>query len=668
MKSIILSLLFVSTFVIYSQDFRINSRVLARTDSLKNRVSKSTEKQKLEAYLELIDYLSLNQPDKALLEKDNILSLAEKLDDKNALIKIYLTLGECYSKTPLNEKVFEYFEKGLELSKKIKDSSKIAESFIKIGKRKIPLGELDQSLKLFEDALSISTRNKDIHNQILATNYLGILNYILDNIQEAESLSVKALNLAKEHKDSEGICLANEHLAIIRIKQGRYKEAIEHNKIAYDISLQTDFIANIPGVYYNFAVIYNRLGDYDKAIDYMNESEKIRRSFGDVRGIASDLGMMGRIYLSKKDYKSAIDKFKEALKIYKEQNAIRPVSSILLGMSTAYENIGDYKSALNYFKEFKTYNDSIYNENVKRQAAISNAKRQLEEKEKKVQYLEEQTVLQSKIQKYLIVFSSAILILLLTTIILYLNVRKSKQNLSEINQKLISLNKERDKFFSIISHDLKSPFLGILGLTELLKEEILKSDNQLMMNLIEKMDKAVNNQYKLVDNLLDWTRIQSGKMAYEPENFVLTEVINNSVEALENFSSQKNIRIEKNMEKDFNVFADKKMITSVFMNLLTNAIKYSYSDSGINIIVSQKNDDFVSVQIKDNGVGITEENISKIFSLDSNLSTEGTEKEKGTGLGLIIVKEMLLKNGGDINVKSNVGAGSVFEFTLPIAK
>lgn len=664
MKTIFIFFITLLLTSVHPQDFRI----IEKTNNLKEKVRTSSGKEKLNAYLELIDYLSLNQPNKALLEKDSVLTLAERLDDKSALITIYLTLGECYSKTSQSEAALEYFEKGLELSKRIKDSSKIAESFIRIGRRKIPFGELDQSLKLFDDALAISTRNKDIHNQILAINYLGILNYILDNIQEAENLSIKALNLAKKHNDSEGICLANEHLAIIRIKQGRYEEAIEHNKIAYDISLNKDFIANIPSVYYNFAVIYNRLGDYDKAIDYMKESEEIRLTFNDIRGIASDLAMMGRIYLSKKDYQNAIDKFKQAQEIYKKYNALRPLTSTLLGISTAYENIGDYKSAFNYFKEFKIFNDSIYNENVKREAAVSNAKRKLEEKEKEIQNLEEKTQIQSEIQKYLIVFSSVIMILLFTTITLYLKIRKSRQNLSEINQKLISLNKERDKFFSIISHDLKSPFLGILGLTELLKEEIFKSDNQQMKNLIQNLDKAVNNQYKLVENLLDWTRIQTGKMAYAPEYFVLTDVINNSVETLENFSSQKNIRVEKNIEKDFNVFADKKMITSVFLNLITNAIKYSYSDSVVNIIVSQKNDDFVSVKIKDSGVGMTEEKILKIFNQDfsSNLSTEGTEKEKGTGLGLIIVKEMLLKNGGDINVKSNVGAGSTFEFTIPL--
>jgi signal transduction histidine kinase len=642
-----------------------DSRIIEKTDNLKEKVKISSGKDKINAYLELIDYLSLNQPNKALLEKDSILSLAQRLDDKSALITIYLTLGECYSKTSQSEAALEYFEKGLELSKKIKDSSKIADSFIRIGRRKIPFGELDQSLKLFEDALSISTRNKDTHNQILAINYLGILNYILDNIKEAENLSYKALNLAKENNDSEGICLANEHLTIIKIYQKKYNDALNFNKVAYDISLQRDFLVNIPGVYYNFAVIYNRLGDYDKAIDYMYKSEQIRRSFNDKRGIASDLGMLGRIYLSKKDYKNAIDKFKQALEIYKEFDAIRPMTSILSRISTAYENIGDYKSALNYFKEFKTFSDSIYNENVKREAAVSNAKRQLEEKEKEIKYLEEKNEVQIKIQKYLIVFSSLIMILLFSAVVLYLKVRKSRQNLSEINQKLISLNKERDKFFSIISHDLKSPFLGILGITELLKEETSKSDNQQMKKLTENLDKAVNNQYKLVENLLDWTRIQSGKMVYTPEQFILTDVINNALDVLYNFSSQKNIRIEKNIEKDFNVFADKKMITSVLMNLLSNAIKYSYSDSSVNIIVNQKNDDFVSVQIIDNGVGIPQEKISKIFNSDSNLSTEGTEREKGTGLGLLLVKEMLLKNGGDINVKSTVDEGSIFEFTLP---
>jgi signal transduction histidine kinase/Tfp pilus assembly protein PilF len=645
-----------------------DARILEKTNNLREKVGNTKGKEKLTAYLELIDYLTLNQPDKALLEKDSILTLAKNLNDDKALIKIYLTLGESYSETHKNELALEYFEKGLELSKKLKDSSKIAKSFIKIGRMKIPAGELDQALMYFENALDISERNKDIHNQIFAINYLGILNYILDNIQEAENLSIKGLELSRENNFTDGICLACEHLAIIKIKQGKFEEALEFNKTAYDISLQKDFIANIPGVYFNFAVIYSRLGDYDKAIDYMNKSEELRKSFNDIRGMASDIGMLGRIYLAKKDYKNAIDKFQKAQEIYKEYNAVRPLIPLLNGLANAYENIGDYKTALKYFKEFKTFSDSVYNENVKRQTAISNAQRQLEEKEKEIKYLEEINKAQNKIQTYLIIFSAIIFVLFVSTIFLYVKVRKSRQNLSEINQKLIALNNERNKFFSVISHDLKSPFLGILGLTDLLKEELNNSEVQRSKELIDKLDKAVNNQYKLVDNLLNWTRIQSGKMLFEPKEFVLTEVLNEVIETLNNFSLQKNIRIKTNIEKDFLVWADRNMISSVLRNLISNAIKYSYEDSDVSVIISQKSDDFISVQIKDSGIGIAEANVSKIFRLDSNVSTEGTAKEKGTGLGLLIVKEMISMNKGEISVISKENLGSIFEFTLPIAR
>lgn len=656
------------TFFFVSSAQPQDARILDKTNNLRAKVVNAKGKEKLTAYLELIDYLALNQPDKALLEKDIILALAKSLNDENALINIYLTLGECYSEIHKNKFALEYFEKGLELSKKLKDSSKIAKSFIKIGRIKIPAGELDQALKYFENALNISERNKDIHNQIFAINYIGILNYILDNIQDAENLSNKGLELSEKYNYPDGICLACEHLAIIKLDQGKFEEALKFNNKAYNISVQRDFIANVPGIYYNFAVIYNRLGDYDKAIDYLNKSEGIRKSFNDIRGMASDIGMLGRIYLAKKDYKNAINKFQKAQKILKEYNDVRLLVSVLNRLALSYENIGDYKTALKYFKEFKTFSDSVYNENVKRQIAISNARSQLEEKEKEIKYLEEINKAQNKIQSYLIIFSSIILVLFVSTIFLYIKVRKSRQNLSEINQKLISLNNERNKFFSVISHDLKSPFLGILGLTDLLKEELSNSENQRIKELTDKLDKALNNQYKLVDNLLNWTRIQSGKMIFNPTEFILTEVLNEAVETLNNFSLQKNIRIKTDIERDFLVWADRNMISSVLRNLISNAIKYSHEDSDVSVIISQKSDDLVSVQIKDNGVGIPEDNVSKIFRLDSNVSTEGTANEKGTGLGLLIVKEMVSMNKGEISVTSKENLGSIFEFTLPIAR
>ena len=664
MKLTLITLIF---FFINSVQPQQDARILEKTNTLRGKVRNTEGKEKLYAYLDLISYLSINQPDKALLEKDSILALAKNLNDENTLVKIYLTLGDCYSETHKNEFAIEYFEKGLELSKKLKDSSKIAESLIKVGKMKIPAGELDQALKYFENALSISERNKDVQNQIFAINYLGILNYILNNIKEAENLSIKGLKLAEEKNFREGICLANEHLAIIKIKQEKYDEALKFNKAAYDISVQRDFIANIPGTYYNFAVIYNRLGDYEKAIDYMNKSEKLRYSFGDFVGMASDIGMLGRIYLAKKDYKNAIEKFQKAQEIYKEYNFVRPLVSILNGLAVAYENIGDYKSALIYFKKFKIFSDSVYNENVKRQTAISNAKRQLEEKEKEIKYLEDINEFQSRIQTYLLIFSSIILLLFVVTAFLYIKVRNGKKDLYKVNLEIISLNKQQDKFFSVISHDLKSPFLGILGLTELLKEEASNSDNENLISLLNKLDKSVNTQYKLVDNLLSWTRIQTGKMSFQPLKFLINEVVDEVVETLNDFAQQKNIRIKTNIERDFLVWADRNMVSSILRNLISNAIKYSYKDSDVSIIISQKNDDFISVQIKDNGVGLSEENASKMFRLDSNVSTDGTAKEKGTGLGLLIVKEMVSMNKGEISVSSKESIGSIFEFTLPLS-
>lgn len=657
-------LLFTFLISVFPQESRISENI----DLLKRNVANTSGKEKLTNYIKLIDYLSRCRPVLGINEKNNVIKLANELKDDNSLITIYQLLGECYSGIHLNETSIEYFEKALNLSKQIKDSSNIASSLIKIGKMKISLGELDIVLKMFEDALEISERNNFVESKIMAINYLGILNYILDNLEDAEKLSFKGLELAKKINFTNGIELASEHITIIRIKQKRYDEALKYNDTAYNLSVQRDFIANIPAVYYNYSVIYNRLKDYDKALDYLYKSEKIRKSYGDYRGSATDYGMMGRIYLSKNDNKNAIFYFNKAYSILTEYKANRPLVSILLGLTTAYEKLGDYKTALKYFKEYKSVNDSVFNENVKRQTAISNARRQLEEKEKEIKYLEEINKDQNKIQTYLIIFSSIILVLFVSTIFLYAKVRKSRQNLSEINQKLISLNNERNKFFSIISHDLKSPFLGMLGLSSLIKDELNNYNDSHLKDLVNKLDTAINNQYKLVDQLLTWTIIQTGKMPYEPTEFALTDLISNVIEDLKSFSFQKNIRIKENLEKDFIVYADRNMISSVLRNLISNAIKYSFPDSDISIIVHQKNDDYVSVQIKDSGVGISEEKVSKIFHSDSKLSTEGTSKETGTGLGLILVKEMVSKNKGEISVTSKENLGSIFEFTIPLAK
>ncbi len=238
------------------------------------------------------------------------------------------------------------------------------------------------------------------------------------------------------------------------------------------------------------------------------------------------------------------------------------------------------------------------------------------------------------------------------------------EQLQESENELKNLNASKDRFFSIIAHDLRSPFSSILSFSEFLVEDINELTKEELISFAGKINEAAKNVFVLLENLLQWSRIQSGKIQYEPINFNMFHKTNEVIYLLQNNANNKDITIENEITNDSIVFADEDMVFSVLQNLISNAIKFTKPGGviKINSIVKEKTVEF---SVRDNGVGIKEEDIHKLFRLDINHSTYGTKEEKGSGLGLILCKEMIEKNKGKIWVKSKVNAGTTFTFSLP---
>lgn len=233
------------------------------------------------------------------------------------------------------------------------------------------------------------------------------------------------------------------------------------------------------------------------------------------------------------------------------------------------------------------------------------------------------------------------------------------------NQELEELVNTKDKLFSIIGHDLGNQFNIILGFLEVLVSDFKKLDAAKVEYHLINISNSSKYAYNLLENLLTWARLQTNLIQYNPEIFNVNAKINESIKLLEGVSVKKNIKIEVFSDDEINIYADVNMFSTVIRNLTYNAIKFTHKNGNITIYTKRKNN-FYEVTVKDNGVGIPKENILKIFRVDSNLSTRGTNKEKGTGLGLIVVKEFIEKHNGKIWVESEVGKGSRFIFTIPI--
>lgn len=241
------------------------------------------------------------------------------------------------------------------------------------------------------------------------------------------------------------------------------------------------------------------------------------------------------------------------------------------------------------------------------------------------------------------------------------------QKLNESEQELKALNASKDKFFSIIAHDLRSPFTSLLGLTDYLASEYRNISTDELKEISSNLLKSAKTTYNLLENLLQWAKIRTGRIKFNPESFNIKTVTYQMIDLYKGNALNKNISFETEIYKEIIVFADLNMVETIFRNLISNSIKFTKEKGKIVITVKEK-DKFAEINIKDNGIGISSETIGKLFQIDQNVSTLGTQNEEGSGFGLILCKEFAEINKGEIFVKSEIGKGSVFSFTLPLSK
>ena len=244
---------------------------------------------------------------------------------------------------------------------------------------------------------------------------------------------------------------------------------------------------------------------------------------------------------------------------------------------------------------------------------------------------------------------------------------KAEEALRESEKQLRQLNADKDRFLIILGHDLISPFNTLLGFSELLLAGIRKLEIDEIEYQLKHINKAAQNSYNLLVDILMWARTQSGKIPFKPQELNISDILKDTLEILNPTANAKNITINYYTADHIAVIADFDMLKMVLRNLVLNAIKFTNSGGAININ-AEENSDSVTISVSDNGIGIRAENLAKLFDISQVFTTTGTAEETGTGLGLLLCKEFVEKHGGKIWVESESGKGSDFKFTLPIIK
>ena len=260
-----------------------------------------------------------------------------------------------------------------------------------------------------------------------------------------------------------------------------------------------------------------------------------------------------------------------------------------------------------------------------------------------------------------------ILIYVSEQIALAIDKKRNEEKIIQYSEELKETNAAKDKFFSIIAHDLKSPFHGLLGLTRMIVEEYSSMSESEVKSYLQIIKESTESTYKLIENLLEWSRLESGKMKYNPALQNMFMIVEDTRILLNQNARMKNINLRNKLGHQSFIWGDDTMLQSLVQNLISNAIKFT--PNGGSIEISEKQfDSSIEYTVSDTGVGINESDIDKVFRIDMNFSTKGTQQEKGTGLGLILCKEIVNIHSGEISINSVVGKGTNIIFTLNKAK
>lgn len=253
--------------------------------------------------------------------------------------------------------------------------------------------------------------------------------------------------------------------------------------------------------------------------------------------------------------------------------------------------------------------------------------------------------------------------------------KESESRLIQLNNELKEINLSKDKFFSIVAHDLRSPFQGLIGFTDLIISEIDHLEKSEIISYLHKVHDSSNNAFSLLENLLNWSRLQTGRMQFNPVCIRLSDVLNSVFNLLSSNAHSKNIALTSFIDFELHVMADANMVNSMLINLVSNAIKFTHTGGKIEVkteliqpVAPDSNQLVIKLSVTDNGIGIPKEQRDKLFNIDSHFTESGTNNETGAGLGLLLVKEMAEKLGGKLELQSQVGVGSTFSFTLPVCQ
>lgn len=565
-------------------------------------------------------------------------------------------------------------------------------------------GQYDSAIHILSNNLDLLAQEKlPIDLEIIAKNYnnLGHSHYTLKDYPKALEAHLKALSI-REAKNSPKLSSSYNNIGLIYMDLQQHQKAIDYFEKSLVLKRKNKDAKGIANSINNLGIIYKNMQHHQKAREYYHEALRISKEIGDIDKIANALANLAQVAFWEDKYHLAINYHKEVLGLRKKQannyfitetmlrlaqihlkihelpeafNYLKQVTSIIneahLDVSLSevyhlhyryYALVGDSDLASSYYLKKKKITDSLALKKNAMVLADIETKYETEKKEQQIKLLKQKNIIATleleRIQtqrKW--IFSILFLLFIIIIVLAWLYRYRSRTN-----RELEVLNSTKDKLFTIIGHDLKNPLIGFRSITQSLSSNLDTMDKSSILYFIQKLEKSSNQLYLLIQNLLQWAINQSGQLSNNPQRFALEQLVTDVFNLFKINAERENIQLINEVPTNSFVHADLKITQTILRNLIDNAIKFTPKGGTVCVQVA-KSGNRLEVSVRDTGLGMSEEEQQNLFQQVAP-SINNDVPQKGTGIGLLLCKELAERLSSSIKVNSTIGQGTVFSFSL----
>ncbi len=725
-KILIVAVVLIFQIVGYSQEMS-KEEVIDRIGQSGNDTSK------VGLLLKLADIERESSRKRAIQHLNEALELSNNLSFKKGQADAHFNLGNLYYSESEYQKSIDNYQQALTIFTQLSNKSRMSKCFFGLGRSYSKQRLFDNAIESYKNSISYSQEIGDLKFTSSVLYNLGISYRRKNDLAMALKYYIQSMKMKEELNDDAGISSVLNSMGLLYFNDGQYNKAIESFNQSLELKRETGDKKGEAMVLNNLGLTYDKTKDYSNAIYFYNESLKVKLKYGETKlgTIYLNLGLvygktdsleqsreylsralilsqkyrnkrveakcnnlLGAVFHKEAKYDTAIGYLLQGLEISKKSGAIDITKYAEGLLSDCYARQGKFEEAYNHHQQYKQLTDSIININNKRELARVQSQYELEQHKEKISRQEIQLEINQIINYAFAIGAGLFLLLAFVFFTGRTRLRKSNEELEKKNREienqkkeiestnilllkqkdeLVEANSTKDKLFSIIGHDLRSPIGNLDSVFDtLLEKDIDLNDDEIKL-LLQSLQKSTETALNLLENLLFWANSQRGRLEVKPLHCSLKYLVKENLRLFNQGLRNKDITLKSEIDSKLITYFDKDMLNFIFRNLISNAIKFSYP--GGEIFISAKHESSsIEVIISDKGVGISDESINQIFKNNAHLSTRGTLGEPGTGLGLQLCNEFLQRNHGAMQISSVVRTdesadapgGSDFILSLPV--